>query len=172
MPFEQRNPQLPERIPCTAQRLNSPMLAVFARHFQKCGHLVVSQFGRQAALSVPKSAGRRGRYETVRHCRCWFCRGRPFLGRAVFLHVQIKLIHYGTFDNGSARSKKSKTKTAHPKDGRPLQKQEPQRGEVLQRPHRSVPFGTMRAAFLPGLLPRAILTFSEARKWSPWDFHL
>jgi hypothetical protein len=63
----------------------------------------VTQFGRQAALSVPKNAGRKGRYETVMHRRCWFCRSRPFLGRPALLGVQIKLIQYESLFDLSKR---------------------------------------------------------------------
>ena len=42
-------------------------------------------FAVERALSVPKSMGRRGRYEKATHWDGWFCSGRPLFGRAVFV---------------------------------------------------------------------------------------
>ena len=45
-------------------------------------------FDSKSALSIPKSAGWRGRYKTV--LVHGFCSGRPFFGRAVFGPIEIE----------------------------------------------------------------------------------
>jgi hypothetical protein len=49
---------------------------------------------REDARSVPKYAGRTGRYKTARHISVGFCRGRPLSGRAGFSFISETLIHY------------------------------------------------------------------------------